>query len=222
MAYKCPYCNVVCRDDGAITKKVYESFHYSGSDCLHYDSSGTVILSLSKCPNCNEVAVSLIGRRITPYSYPPAGAIHLPEYIPDAVRTDYMEALSIVDASPKASATLSRRCLQGMIHDCWNIHEKNLNAEISSLKGKIDASQWKAIDALRKIGNIGAHMESDINLIIDVEPNEAQALIKLIELLIKEWYISRHDAEELLKEIVTIGDQKEAERKLGTGEPDGQ
>ena len=40
-----------------------------------------------------------------------------------------------------------------------------------------------AIDAVRKIGNIGAHMERDINLIVDIDPNEAAILIGLIELL---------------------------------------
>jgi len=184
-AYKCPYCDMVCRDDGTITKNVYETFETSGIDRFSFAAPGAVVLSLSCCPNCGEIAVRLIGEKITSYHYPPAGAIHLPEYIPSAICSDYIEALSIVDASPKASATLSRRCLQGMIHDYWGIHEKNLNAEISSLKGKVELPQWKAMDALRKIGNIGAHMESDINLIVDVEPEEAQALIKLIELLIK-------------------------------------
>lgn len=217
MAYKCPYCNVVCRDDGAITKNVYETFNSSGIMAFRSDACAAVILSLSKCPNCGEASVRLTGKNITPYSYPPAAAIHLPEYIPNAIRSDYMEALSIVNASPKASATLSRRCLQGMIHDYWGIHEKNLNAEITSLKGKVEPAQWKAMDALRKIGNIGAHMESDINLIVDVEPEEAQSLIKLIELLIEKWYIARHDAESLYAEIENIGAQKEAERKSNPG-----
>ena len=31
---------------------------------------------------------------------------------------------------------------------------------------------WQAIDAVRSIGNIGAHMEKDINLIVDVDPEE--------------------------------------------------
>jgi hypothetical protein len=31
-----------------------------------------------------------------------------------------------------------------------------------------------AIDHVRKIGNIGAHMEADINVIVEVEPKEAQ------------------------------------------------
>ncbi|MEO2798510.1 DUF4145 domain-containing protein, partial [Flavonifractor plautii] len=119
----------------------------------------------------------------------------------------------ILEASPKAAATLLRRCLQGMIHDYWEIHEKNLNAEITSLKDKVPPAQWKALDALRKVGNIGAHMEKDVNLIIDIEPDEAKKLLKLIELLFEKWYIARHDEETLLSDIVGIADEKDAERK---------
>jgi hypothetical protein len=39
-------------------------------------------------------------------------------------------------------------------------------------------------------------MESDINVIIDVEPNEATLLVGLIETLLTEWYVARHDREQ--------------------------
>jgi len=100
-----------------------------------------------------------------------------------------------------------------MIHDFWDIHEKNLNAEISQLKGKVSASQWKAIDAIRSIGNIGAHMEHDVNKIIDVDPDEAGKLIRLIEHLIEKWYIDRHDEEELYAELADISQDKAEARK---------
>ena len=103
-----------------------------------------------------------------------------PDYIPKQIRDDYTEASDIIDLSPKAAATLFRRCLQGMIHDFWNIHEKNLNAEISKLKDKVSLPLWSAIDGLRKMGNIGAHMEHDVNLIVDIDTLEAQKLQKLI------------------------------------------
>lgn len=56
--------------------------------------------------------------------------------------------------------------------------------EITALQSLVPPAQWKAIDSLRSVGNIGAHMESDVNVIIDVDPDEAQKLLKLIELLI--------------------------------------
>lgn len=139
---------------------------------------------------------------------------HYPDYIPEQIRHDYEEANMILEASPKAAATLLRRCLQGMIHDFHNIHEKNLNAEITALKGKITPELWKAIDGLRKIGNIGAHMEHDVNLIIDIDADEAKKLLKLIELLFDKWYIARHDEEALFNDIVGISDDKADKRKI--------
>lgn len=119
----------------------------------------------------------------------------------------------IIDASPKAAATLLRRCLQGMIRDFWNIQKGTLNEEINAIKDKVTPTQWKALDSLRKIGNIGAHMEKDVNLMIDIEPGEANKLLQLIELLFDKWYITRHDEDTLLGEITAISDKKENQRK---------
>jgi hypothetical protein len=139
---------------------------------------------------------------------PSSEAKAFPSYVPKAVLGDYQEACLIRDRSPKASATLSRRCLQGIIRDFWGVKKARLIDEIEAIKDKIDPLVWQAIDAVRHIGNIGAHMEKDINLIIDVDPQEAGLLIGLIEMLIKEWYIVRHERQEQLKALVKIADNK--------------
>lgn len=90
---------------------------------------------------------------------------------------------------------------------------ENLNAEVTQLKDKVTPTLWKAIDGLRKIGNIGAHMEKDVNLIIDIEPDEAKKLLRLIEMLFEKWYITRHEEEALWSEIVGIAENKEEQRK---------
>jgi hypothetical protein len=141
---------------------------------------------------------------------PPSSAKVFPDYVPQPVRDDYVEACMTRDLSPKASATLSRRCLQGMIRDYWHISKPRLVDEIEAIKDKVDPDTWAAIDAVRKIGNIGAHMEKDINIIVDVDPEEAQLLIGLIEILMKDWYITRHQRQESLKAIVQVKDAKDA------------
>ncbi|MDH4219516.1 MAG: DUF4145 domain-containing protein [Candidatus Aminicenantes bacterium] len=117
------------------------------------------------------------------------------------------------DISPKASATLSRRCLQGMIRDFWKVKEKNLYEEIEAIKNKVESQTLKAIDSVREVGNIGAHMQKDVNLIIEIEPNEAELLINLNEILMKDWYINRHEREETLKKIIEIGREKKSQKK---------
>jgi hypothetical protein len=136
-----------------------------------------------------------------------------PTYIPKPILEDYAEACSIKKLSPKASATLSRRCLQGIIRDFWGITKGKLSEEINELETEIDKDLWDAIDGVRQVGNIGAHMEKDINVIIDVDQNEAQILIDLIEMLLEEWYIKKHDKEEKLKQLKKIADKKNKAKK---------
>jgi hypothetical protein len=51
-------------------------------------------------------------------------------------------------------------------------------------------------------------MEKDINVIVDVDPDEAKLLIGLIETLIDEWYVARHDREQRLKKLKTTAEIK--------------
>jgi len=139
---------------------------------------------------------------------PESRAISLPNYIPAVLREDYEEACKTVDVSPKASATLARRCLQGMIRDYWGIKKSRLVDEIKALEDKVDPDTWQAIDAVRGLGNIGAHMEKDINLILSVEPEEAAALIELIEDLFQTWYVQRHERQQRRQRVVEIADAK--------------
>lgn len=99
-----------------------------------------------------------------------------------------------------------------MIRDFWKINRRNLKEEIEEIKDKVDPDTWRAVDAVRKLGNIGAHMEKDVNIIIDVDPDEASKLSWLIEVLIRDWYIARHERQEALNEIVNIPHAKEAKK----------
>lgn len=139
---------------------------------------------------------------------PESEAKPFPNYIPKQLRDDYQESCLIKTKSPKASATLARRCLQGMIRDFWGIKKGRLIDEITELEAKVDPKTWQAIDSVRHVGNIGAHMEKDVNLIIDVEPDEAALLIWLIETLFEEWYVERYERETKMEAIVKIADEK--------------
>ncbi len=52
-------------------------------------------------------------------------------------------------------------------------------------------------------------MEKDIDLIVDVDPNEAQVLIGLVEMLFDEWYVARHQRQERLERIRNIAEAKQ-------------
>ncbi len=215
-SWTCPYC----QRDATITNPQYSTkYHYFDNNSKY--KSQCLISIIIVCPNinCCETTIEarlfkaeyntqtyrdeIIGNPISTWKLKPeSNYIALPEYIPDVLKQDYEEASKILALSPKASATLSRRCLQGMIRDFWDIRKSRLVDEINELQGKIDPLVWEAIDGLRKIGNIGAHLEKDINIIVDVDPNEAELLINLLETLFKEWYINRYNRKEQLQAII--------------------
>lgn len=144
---------------------------------------------------------------------PGSRAQSFPNYIPKAILDDYNEACLIRDLSPKASATLSRRCLQGVIRDFWKVKPGRLVDEIAAIKDRVDPLTWQAIEAVRKVGNIGAHMESDINVIVDVDPQEADLLIGLIEVLLKDWYITTETRKAHLSSLVQLAAEKDSDKK---------
>jgi hypothetical protein len=140
-----------------------------------------------------------------------------PGYIPKGLRDDYTEACRIADLSPKASATLARRCIQGMIRDFCGISRGRLIDEINVLRKLseddklprgVTPESIEAIDAVRTIGNIGAHMEKDINVIVDVDPNEAKTLIELVETLFEDWYVARQKRQERFAGVKAIAAAK--------------
>jgi hypothetical protein len=67
----------------------------------------------------------------------------------------------------------------------------------------------EAIDSVRGIGNIGAHMERDINMIVPVDSGEAKILIELIEELFSDWYVARHKRKERFDRIKAMSQQKQ-------------
>jgi hypothetical protein len=109
-----------------------------------------------------------------------------------------------------------------MIRDFCGISKNRLVDEINTLRealvqgsapAGVSADSMDAIDALRKIGNIGAHMEKDINLIVDVDPNEAQVLIELIESLFEDWYVTRQKRQQRFAKVAEVATQKAASKE---------
>lgn len=233
MNYTCPYCG----RHTTITDPNKDSMWYR----IHIQKSklGDVGFGISAvtCPNKECEQLLLVAELSSAYNQyeewkksstirtwrllPESEAKVLPDYIPDPIKEDYYEACRIRDLSPKASATLARRCLQGMIRDFWKISKTRLKDEIDALEEKVDPDTWSSIDAVRSVGNIGAHMEKDINIIVDVEPEEAQLLMGLIEQLVDDWYVdreSRRARSEALKALADAKKNKPAEITKNTTE----
>jgi hypothetical protein len=228
--WTCPYCGGSQVID---EKRHYRQFHPFYLSAWRHGQPGVeleaIICSNEQCKEltfeatlCSYVERSTVEEH-GPFTHwgllPASSAKPQPSYIPQPIRDDYAEACAIRDLSPKASATITRRCLQGMIRDFCGISKGRLIDEINELRDRVHEGRGpvgvqvdtlEAIDHVRKIGNIGAHMEADINVIVDVDPDEAQVLISLVELLLEEWYVARHARQEALAKLKSISSEKEA------------
>ncbi|MEX1826458.1 DUF4145 domain-containing protein [Luteibacter sp. CQ10] len=226
-AWTCPYC----QQNATITSSNFEEqlipLNKDGKHGLLGFSLAYIVCPNSDCKEYELLAclnrarynprLETFGGELSIWNLrPESSAKPMPSYVPSAIVEDYKEACLVRNLSPKASATLARRCLQGIIRDFHQVKPANLFNEINEIKDKVDAVTWAGIDAVRKVGNIGAHMEKDVDVIIDVEPEEAQLLIGLIETLIKEWYVARHDRKQAMDALVKLAADKDAAKKPQT------
>ncbi len=233
--WKCSYCGHA----QVVTYKTYNDTRFRICNDLsrHGEIGGRVISIVCSNHDCKEInlkfSLSTAGQNLgggwwlndhALHSWPllpGSSAKPQPDYIPKPIVENYNQACRIRDLSANASATMSRRCLQGMIHDFCEISKPTLAKEIGTLRVQVNEGNgppgvshdtMDAIGHVKSIGNIGAHMEKDINLILDVEPNEAQALIDLIELLFEEWYVAKHVRKEKLEKLGVLVENKKAKK----------
>ncbi|UQS85843.1 DUF4145 domain-containing protein (plasmid) [Apilactobacillus apisilvae] len=191
------------------------SFNYN--QVIHSENS--ILVLMARCPNpkCNKTTIKInpIGTQFKDEKeqvdvYPNGQFKNYPDYVPAYIRKDYKEACLIVNLSPKSSSTLSRRVLEEIISDFYEIKNgKRLVDKIRILEDKnIDPDIIKEFHCLRKIGNIGAHLDMGTNEIPkEVNSTEADALIEAIEDIIDKTYINRHKRQNTLNRLSEIADK---------------
>ena len=117
----------------------------------------------------------------------------VPEQVPTGIKQDYHEACVVLSDSPKASAALSRRCLQNLLRLAAGVKPGNLSEEIQQVldSNKLPSSIAESIDAVRHIGNFAAHPMKSMSTgeIVDVEPHEAEWNLDVLESLFDFYYV---------------------------------
>ncbi|MEJ1369390.1 MAG: DUF4145 domain-containing protein [Candidatus Sedimenticola sp. (ex Thyasira tokunagai)] len=111
-------------------------------------------LNLSKCYNCNKVAVWVHGNLIFPNQK--LGVLPNPD-LPDHIIRDYEEARGIIGESPRGAAALLRLSVQKL---CLYLGEKgkNIDDDIASLVAKgLNPLVQKSLDIVRVVGNEAVH-----------------------------------------------------------------
>ena len=111
-----------------------------------------------------------------------------PQNVPDPIKEDYNEAALVLMLSPKASAALSRRCLQALLR----------RATIKKISGSRSTRHYhifpvislQMLTLIRQVGNFAAHpmKSTSSGEIVDIEHGEAEWNLDVLDMLFDFYY----------------------------------
>lgn len=211
----CPYCGIEFSFNSESFRSMTTSFEFPFGRDIRSSRNETNPVHINHycCPSCRRVStIAVLSKdKIVIPIMPASLAKSFPPYIPENILEDYNEAFAILHLSPKASAMLSRRCLETIIKDFWGVDKYKLSRAIDILKDDIPEELANVLESFRIIGNAAAHFKLDsFGIPINVHYADAHNLLLLIELLFNEWYIARHKRASLYEAInnSTVKDQQ--------------
>jgi hypothetical protein len=198
---KCPHCLTA----------FHEKWNVSN---IQADVDGGWLLSHSTCPECKRLIIRVlngpavtraIGGEFLSIDYVkktlmvhPRGIARspCPKEVPDQISEDYREASLVLADSPKASAALSRRCLQHLLREAAKVKHGDLYSEIQQVldSGKLPSQIAEGLDAVRAIGNFAAHpiKSQHTGEVMPVELGEAEWNLDMLEALFDFYYVQPH------------------------------
>jgi hypothetical protein len=203
---KCPHCLV----------EFHAALEQSqlGNDCeAHWQ------LLKQICPACKRFVIQLFRTERHPSNktslwnvWPKAPSrTPLSNDVPQDFAADYSEACLVLQDSPKASAALSRRCLQHTLREKAGVKHGELANEIQQVidSGKLPSHLSESLDAIRNIGNFAAHpiKSKSTGEIVDVELGEAEWNLDVLESIFDFYFVQP----ELLKRKKAALDKKLAD-----------
>lgn len=193
---KCPHCGIAFHDN-------WVSNRFTRHNEGLRDKQGFWRYRNAICPECKNVTIEIgqvvddFGNMLWAMIYP-CGINRgpVPQEVPEPIAQDYIDACKVLPISAKASAALSRRCLQHMLRS-HDYKARDLAHEIDLLFNETDPFKAlplrlrQTIDGIRHLGNFAAHPnENKATLeIIDVEPHEAEWCLEVIEELFEHFYV---------------------------------
>ena len=198
---KCPHCLVSFHDS-------WTSWFFNAkaspmpffADCKAQFSFASTV-----CPACKQLIFKLYRKPIPGAAtaeiivYPKATARPVPPEVDAEFANDFTEACLVIGDSEKASAALSRRCLQNILREKAETKAKDLVDQIKEVldSGKLPSHLSEAIDGVRVIGNFSAHSikSKHTGEVIEVESGEAEWLLETLEGLFDFYFVQPREVE---------------------------
>ncbi len=185
---KCPHC--------------LENFHASlQTQELGQDEDGVWEVQSAMCPSCKRASISVSTKKRpqhVPYRqiqvWPKEiNRLSLAPEVTEPFASDYYEACFVLAYSPRASAALSRRCLQALLREKAGVKPSDLSREIDQVVASkmLSPDLAEALDDIRTVGNFAAHplKSTDAALVLDVEPGEAEWTLDVLEIFFDFYFV---------------------------------
>jgi len=174
------------------------------------DTDGIWKLGKAVCPACGRMILWLINETTTNPDfhgdYPPPPKIqfrlihpramrfYCPPDTPEEIARDFKEACLVLNDSPRASAALSRRCLQNILSEIGGTKSDVLARQIDKVitSGTVPQHITQELDVIRNVGMMAAHPKKNeiTGAIMPVDKEEAEWCLNILEQLLTYYLVT--------------------------------
>lgn len=176
---QCPHCLL----------EIHDSSHEYSLSRHGYTAPFSVRVDV--CPSCKKYFCKFRadGEEVFRFVYPKVPSRKaIPKSVPADIARDYTEAVEVIASSAKASAALSRRCLQNILSRA-GYTSRDLVKQVKDFIEETDprkappSALIETVDAVRNFGNFSAHPIDDKTTlqVVDVDPEEAEWCLDILE-----------------------------------------
>ena len=199
----CPHCKTGVRFEAGSINPQGIPHQLTGGLFVNFAGNAWLELMFAACPVCGApvLSISRVGLRSggqvggPGMVYPQGASRPLPPEVHAAVPTlaaDFAEAVAVLPVSRKASAALSRRCLQFILVNAAKCSKRDLIDQIEEVLPKLPEELALNVDAIRHVGNFAAHplKSTSTGEIVEVDDGEAEWLLDVLEELCEHYYVA--------------------------------
>ena len=169
---KCPYCGITVRFEVVNIAYGEEDARVSTIEFIAPLYRSRLEVAPAACPECKQCILVLTkivnslleGRPMEQVLWPDSIFRPVPSEVEAEAPTlaaDFQEAVAVLQKSKKASAALSRRCLQYILREKGGAKPGKLSHEIQHVINKLPPALAENVAAIGKVGDFAAHPMKD-------------------------------------------------------------